>query len=210
MNHFFSMNMDKGWRKAAAREAMLDRKSFRVLDSASGTGDLAFAIYDAALADHKEVSIVATDFVKEMLDIAAEKARRTGRDSIRFLTRDSLKTSFASGSFDVVATGFALRNFDSIGDFLAESHRLLSPRGRLVILEMAMPDAAAQRLAFSLYSLFMRFISIFAGHEYSWLVDSIKEFDKKALLASTRKAGFGNIRIRPLRSGVAYLLIAEK
>ncbi len=210
MNHLLSLDMDKGWREAAAEEAMLGRKSFRVLDSATGTGDLAFAVYDEARNEGKSVRMTATDFVREMLDIAVEKAKRTKRAPIDFRLVDSLKTGFRSGSFDVVITGFALRNFDSVDRFLAEAYRVLSPRGRLVILEMAMPDLPAQRLRFALYSYVMRFASIFAGKEYGWLVDSIEAFDKKALKASVRRTGFRSVRMRSLRSGVAYLLVADK
>lgn len=204
------MNLDRGWRLEAAKEAMISKKAFDVLDSATGTGDLAFAVYDEALVRGKRVRITGTDFVKEMLDLAVEKAAGTGRGPIRFLLRDSLRRGFASGSFDVITTGFALRNFDSVKSFLHEAYRLLKPHGRLVVLEMAMPDRPAQRLQFSIYSCFVRFVSIFAGSEYGWLVDSIKRFDKSALVKDTRGVGFKRIRLRSLRSGVAYLLIAEK
>ncbi len=209
MNHFLSMGVDRKWRKEAAREAVLSKRSFTVLDSATGTGDLAFAVYDLAKARGKNVRIIGTDFVREMLDLAVEKARDSGR-RIDFRIGDSLKTGFKNGTFDVITTGFSLRNFDSVERFLAESHRILKRGGRLVILEMAMPDDPWQRSKFRLYSYFIRFVSIFADKAYTWLVESISEFDKKALVASARTAGFKRIRMRSLPSGVAYLLVAEK
>ncbi len=209
MNHFLSMGVDRKWREEAAREAMLNKRSFTVLDSATGTGDLAFAVYDLAKARGKSVRIIGTDFVKEMLDLAVGKARDSGR-KIDFRIGDSLKTGFKGGTFDVITTGFSLRNFDSVERFLAESHRILKHGGRLVILEMAMPDDPWQRTKFHLYSYFIRFASIFSDRAYTWLVESISEFDKHALVKSAKATGFKRIRIRSLPSGIAYLLVAEK
>jgi demethylmenaquinone methyltransferase/2-methoxy-6-polyprenyl-1,4-benzoquinol methylase len=212
MNHFLSMGIDRKWRLEAAREAMrgmIGKKSFRVLDSATGTGDLAFAVYDLAEASGRKVKIMGTDFVKEMLDIAIEKARDSGR-RIDFKIGDSLRTGFKSGSFDVITTGFSLRNFDSVESFLAESHRILKRGGRLIILELALPDDPRQRTYFRIYSYFIKFASLFAGKEYVWLAESISKFDKKKLLRSARATGFKRIRMRPLPSGVAFLLVACK
>ena len=210
MNHFLSMNLDIRWREEAAKEAMLDKKSFTVLDSATGTGDLAFAVYDTARRMKKKVRITGTDFVQEMLDVGVAKAKESGRGSIKFKIGDSLRTGFGNSSFDVITTGFSLRNFDSVERFLRESHRILKKGGRLVILEMAKPEDSTELLKFQIYSYFIRFVSLFADRAYSWLVDSINEFDKQALVCQARKTGFRRIKLKSLPSGVAYLLVAEK
>lgn len=210
MNHFLSMGIDRKWREEAAKEAILDKRSFSVLDSATGTGDFAFAIYDLAEEKGKRVRITATDFVKKMLYQAVKKAGRSGRNGITFGIGDSLRTGFSNGSFDVVATAFSLRNFDSTDAFLRESYRILASRGRLVVLEMAMPDEPSQRRFFDAYSYFMRLSSVFAGREYSWLVDSIMKFDKHLLAGKTRAAGFRRVRLKPLASGIAFVMVAEK
>ncbi len=210
MNHFLSMDADREWRHDAAKEAMLPKRSFVVLDSATGTGDLAFAVRDLALLKGKRVRLIGTDFVAQMLEIAKKKAREAGIEDIDFRLSDSLRTGFKSGSVDVVTTGFSLRNFDDVDKFLVESYRILKKGGRLVILEMAMPDDRVERMKFNVYSYFIRLASLFSDRAYSWLVESIKEFDKHALVVNTRRAGFKGVRMRSLRSGVAYLLTAEK
>jgi demethylmenaquinone methyltransferase/2-methoxy-6-polyprenyl-1,4-benzoquinol methylase len=189
---------------------MLSRRSFSVLDSATGTGNLAFAVYENAREKGKLVKVEATDFVPQMLAIARAKAKRMGIDAIRFKTSDSLKTSYKNNSFDVITTGFSLRNFDDVNRFLSESHRILRRNGKLVILELALPDRTMQRLNFRIYSYFIRFTSLFAGRAYNWFVDSINNFDKHALRVRIRNAGFKNVRMRELASGVAFLLTAEK
>ena len=209
-NHFFSRGIDIGWRDEAAKEAVLGKKSSFVLDSATGTGDLAFAVCKLAREKAKKVKIEGTDFVPQMLEIARMKAERMGMSGVSFKLEDSLRTKRKAGSVDVITTGFSLRNFDDVPAFLSESHRILRENGRLVILEMALPDRATDRLKFRLYSYFIRFMSLFADSAYNWLVDSINRFDKHALVERTRTAGFRNVKLRELRSGVAFVMTAEK
>lgn len=209
-NHFFSMGIDVEWRDDAAKEAMLGKKAFSVLDSTTGTGDLAFAVYRQAVKRGKKVRIFGTDFTPQMLEIAKEKAKQMGIKAISFRLGDSLKTGYKNNSFDVITTAFSLRNFDDVGAFILESRRILKSNGRLVLLEMALPDKPMQRFKFRTYSYFLRFMSLFTDPAYNWLVDSINKFDKHALAEKVRASGFRHVRMRELDAGVAFLLTAEK
>ncbi|MCL5239146.1 MAG: class I SAM-dependent methyltransferase [Candidatus Marsarchaeota archaeon] len=211
MNRLLSLGTDRGWREEAAREAMLPRRRFVVLDSATGTGDLAFAIYNLASRRGKKVKIIGTDFVKQMLDIAEEKSRKAGIKGIEFRMGNSLRPRSRSGSIDVITTGLSLRNFDDVGRFLRESHRILKKGGRLVVLEMALPDDPLMRAGFRIYSsILMGLAGVLVDGAYFWLLGSINRFDKKALVRKADAAGFRHVRLRPLPLGVAFLLIAEK
>ncbi|MDE1825772.1 MAG: ubiquinone/menaquinone biosynthesis methyltransferase [Candidatus Micrarchaeota archaeon] len=211
MNHFYSMGIDISWRKSAALKAIIPKKSFRVLDVATGTGDLAIDIARQASKERKEVSIVGMDFNKKMLEVAKRKIDKRNFGNIRVELGDALKMRYPSGSFDVLVSGFVLRNVDDLDIFARQIYRVLKKNGRIVLLDMARPDNPAQLFIFNTYFGLMRLAAMFADKEaYDWLVYSIGKFDKKACILKIKRAGFRNVRIESLRSGVAFLITAEK
>lgn len=218
MNHLFSFNFDKLWRNRAAHESLLQKRKYEVLDVASGTGDLAIAVSKAAASKGKRVRIRAYDFNKDMLDIAQSKFSKMHISNIRNELGSAFKIRHPDESFDVITSGFALRSFANSKDdkkglqkFISESYRLLKPGGRVVLLDMAMPDDLIQGSFFRVYSLIMLWVgSLVEGDTYAWLVRTIKEFDKKGLARLMASAGFKNVRIRNLPSGIAFMAIAEK
>lgn len=218
MNHLFSFNFDKLWRSEAAKESLLPKMRYDVLDVASGTGDLAIAVSRSATSNGKQVKIFAYDFNKDMLDLADLKFSKMGIRNIKNELGSAFRIRHKSGSFDVITSGFALRSFANSKDeknglkkFLAESHRLLRPGGKIVLLDMAMPDDPLQKAFFSVYSHVMLSIgSLVEGDTYAWLVRTIKEFDKKRLAKLMSSAGFKNVRVRNLPSGIAFIASAER
>ncbi len=210
-NHFLSMGTDYGWREEAAKEMMLDKNKFSVLDLATGTGDLAIAVYGLAKARGKQGSIEGSDFTPAMIALAKQKIRKMNIQEIKFKVGDAIKTGYKTKSFDVVTSGFALRSMDSLDDYISESYRILKKPGRMVLLEMAKPNDKSQRLFFAFYSNFIRFTSIFSDREaYNWMLYTVNRFNKKKLVSMARTAGFKKIKLRSLASGIAFLLIAEK
>jgi demethylmenaquinone methyltransferase / 2-methoxy-6-polyprenyl-1,4-benzoquinol methylase len=119
----------------------------RVLDCATGTGDLALA-FKRAVGPAGEV--VGTDFCAEMLASAPEKARRAGLQ-VRFEVADALALPYADGSFDVASIGFGIRNVDDPVRCLREMARVVRPGGRVVVLEFGQPHGAFGAL-FRVYS----------------------------------------------------------
>jgi demethylmenaquinone methyltransferase / 2-methoxy-6-polyprenyl-1,4-benzoquinol methylase len=211
MNHLLSFGFDRSWRREAAKEAMMENSEYRLLDLSTGTGDLAIAIQKEAMIRGKHIDIVATDFSHEMLKIAKEKAKDEGFDNILFKVGDSLNTGYRDESFEVVTSAFSLRNYDDVGAFIFEAHRILEIGGKLVILDMATPDGILQRIFFMAYLPVMRLIGMFVDNEaYSWLPSSINDFDKKDLIAKIKGRGFRNVKYRQLSSGIAYLVVGEK
>ncbi len=218
MNHLFSFNFDKLWRREAAKESLLPKMRYDILDVASGTGDLAIAVSRSAASKGKVVKVVAYDFNKDMLDLAEIKFSKMGIRNIKNELGSAFSIRHRDGSFDVITSGFALRSFVNSKDekkglqkFLAESYRLLKPGGRMVLLDMAAPDDLIQGAFFRAYSKVMLFVGSFVeGDTYAWLVRTIKEFDKKKLARLMASAGFKNVRIRNLPSGIAFIASAEK
>ena len=218
MNHLMSFNFDKGWRKEAAKDTIISKKEYNVLDVAAGTGDLAIAVSKMAEDNGKKVSIYAYDFNKDMLAIADKKFKKEGMKNIKIEHGNAFKINHKTSSFDIVISGFGLRSFfyskggkKNLQKFISESYRVLKPDGKIILLDMAMPDKKHQKAFFRAYSLAMLAMGSFIDREtYAWLVRTIKLFDKKGLVSIMGSSGFKKIQTRSLRSGIAYIVTAQK
>lgn len=207
-NHLFSLGADIGWRNEAARESMVPKGSFRVLDAATGTGDLAIAISTEATRRGKRAEIIGMDFNEDMLSHAKAKARRLGMGNVRFEAGDALRLRYKPSTFDVVASGFALRNFDDLDVFAEEAKRVLKKGGRIVMLDMGRPDNPAFMNA---YFKVIEAVGSLAGRKsYKWLTYSILNFDKRKAAGIFRKHGFRGVRVKSLSYDVAFLVTGKK
>jgi len=208
-NHLFSMGVDVGWRKAAAKEAMLDKKTFRVLDVATGTGDLAIAISRLASLEGKRALITGMDFNKPMLEHARHKTKAMDISGIKLEVGDALHIKHPKSTFDVVASGFAMRSFDSLDRFADEAYRVMKKGGKLVMLDMGRPDKPMPMMG-----AYFRGINAVGGitgkPAYKWLTYSIMKFDKHKVAAIFAKHGFKNVKVRELRTGIAFIITANK
>lgn len=210
-NHLFSAGLDIGWRKEAARHAMLQRGEYKVLDLATGTGDLAIAVSSTGSAAGKNLEIIATDFNNDMLEHARQKAERKGLKNIRFEIKDALSTGYPASSFDVVTTAFSLRNFDDLDRFAAEMHRVLKKGGRFVLIDMAKPDNAFQRAFMGAYFSVINFVGgTVSKGSYRWLTYSIWRFDKENMAKTLRSHRFEEVKLKDLRAGVAFMITGRK
>jgi demethylmenaquinone methyltransferase / 2-methoxy-6-polyprenyl-1,4-benzoquinol methylase len=133
-NEVLSFGAHRSWRRAAVRLSRV-RPGDRVLDCATGTGDLAFAM-KRAVGPGGEV--VGTDFCAEMLASAPAKAKRAGLD-VRFEVADALALPYGDASFDVASIAFGIRNVDDPLRCLREMARVVRPGGRVVVLEFGQP-----------------------------------------------------------------------
>ena len=128
MNRIMSGGMDLTWRKKMIKKAQL-KPGQKILDLGSGTGDLAREARNSV----KGVQITAADFTFEML--------RAGKEwqNIQICNADALKLPFSDDTFDVLISGFLMRNVADIPAALSEQFRTLKPGGRLVILDTTRP-----------------------------------------------------------------------
>ncbi len=135
MNTAMTAGLHHGWRARAADLAHVGPGS-RVLDVATGTGDLAIELA-RRVAPAGEV--VGCDFAEAMLERARAKAAAAGELRPSFEWADALALPYEADAFDAATVGFGLRNFEDLHRGLAEMARVVRPGGRVVVLEMTTP-----------------------------------------------------------------------
>lgn len=134
LNTAMTAGLHHRWRARAADLARVGPGS-RVLDVASGTGDLAIEL---ARRVSPGGEVLGSDFSENMLAIGREKAARRSLD-VRFEWADALDLPYPDGSFDAATVGFGARNFSDLRRGLAEMARVVRPGGRVVVLEITTP-----------------------------------------------------------------------
>lgn len=133
-NEVLSFGIHRLWRRAAVKHSRA-QEGDRVLDCATGTGDLALAFKRKVGASGR---VVGTDFCPEMLQSAPGKASEAGLQ-VDFQVADAMALPFADDSFDVASISFGIRNVDDPVKCLKEMARVVKPGGRVVVLEFGQP-----------------------------------------------------------------------
>ncbi len=208
LNCLMSWGQDSRWRRVAVRLALPGRG--RVLDVATGTGDMALE-----LARYTG-SVVGLDLCQEMLSRGRVKMEKRGLgSSINFIVGDALALPFNDNSFDCALNGFALRNVADINLFLTELRRVVKPGGRVVCLELVRPASGIIGAFYRFYiykivPVLGRWISG-DGKAYQYLPDSVGcflstvEFHKMM-----EEAGFRQVGHRSLNLGTIAAYVGVK
>ncbi len=211
-NHVLSGGVDIWWRHrlvAAVRRG----NPAAVLDLATGSGDVAFALSRRLPTG---VDITGMDFCAPMLAEAVKKQRRAGPRyaNITFREGDGLALPVADAQFDAVTVSFGLRNMADRPRALSEMRRVLRPGGRLHVLEFSQPQAWFRPL----YYLYLRRIlptvaAAVTGDRaaYDYLCGSVGQFPGHAALgAEIMAAGFARVEATRLTLGIVALHTATK
>ena len=209
-NQVLSLGLHHRWRSAAVRESGASRGN-RVLDCATGTGDLAIA-FSRAVGPEGEV--VGTDFCEEMLERAPEKATRAGT-AIRFETADVLALPYPDARFDIASIAFGIRNVEDPDRGLREMARVVRPGGRVVVLEFGQPGGALFGPLYRFYS--KRVLPALGGlvsgdrSAYEYLDRTSSSFPAGPAFAERMRAtgAFRSLTLHPLTGGVAYVYVGE-
>ena len=201
MNDLMSLGLHRAW-KAFAVDIARPRPGERVLDVATGSGDLAAAL-ERRVAPGGEVWI--TDVNRRMLSRGRDRLLDAG-SLAPAVQCDAERLPFPERSFDCVTVGFGLRNMTHKDAALAEMARVLKPGGRLVVLEFSRVRAPLAR-AYDLYSfkLLPWLGEKVAGDAaaYRYLAESIRMHpDQQALKAMMEAAGLSGVEIFNLAAGV--------
>ena len=211
LNHIFSLSIDKMWRRRVVRLVRRLRPQ-RILDLATGTGDLAIKMAKRIPKAH----IMGVDLSENMLAVAADKVRRQGLDDhIALYQGEAERLDVGDGVLDVVTIAFGVRNFGDIDGSLREIARALQGGGHLVILEFSTPRNPLVRHLYRLYSNHvMKPVGGIVSKDrkaYNYLPDSIEKFpDPERFLDIMRHAGFEQCRRKSLSMGIAQIYIAQK
>ena len=203
-NHLLSGGLDFLWRSRVSRMVAASGPS-RVLDLATGSGDLALAIRKAC----PSAQVVAADFCLPMLEEAEKK-------SVPFLIQaDALALPFVDGSFDAVTVAFGLRNMASWEKALAEMNRVLRTGGLLVVLDFSLPPRGPFREIYRLYlhHVLPRIAGWTTGRAeaYEYLGESIEAFPRDShMVALIESCGFQCESPKKMCFGVVSLYAARK
>ncbi len=210
LNHLLSLRRDIAWRRFTVRK-MRFFKTFRLLDVATGTADLAIE----AASGHPGIHVVGIDFVEEMLALGRKKIAHRGLfDRIRLLQADAMALPFPDESFDAAGIAFGIRNMPDRLQALREMRRVVIPGGQIFVLEMNFPRHRFWQGFFDLYlnRLLPRISRLFSGNPaaYHYLADSILHFPSpQAFMSAMEEAGFRDVERYPLTFGITSLYIGS-
>jgi len=195
-----SYAQDRRWKERLVAMAA-PRRGMAALDLATGTGDIAFAL--AARGAH----VVGLDITPRMIELAAAKAQRPASAAPRFLVGDMLALPFASRSFDLVTTGYGLRNVPNLAGAIDEIHRVLRPGGQLLSLDFNRPANPLVRSAYLAYLTAVGGALGWALHRdadtYRYIPASIRQYPgAPAVAALMGERGFAAARYFPVLGGL--------
>lgn len=211
LNHTLSMSIDRVWRRRVVGEVRR-AKPGRILDVATGTGDLAIAMARRI----RDVQVLGVDLSEQMLAVARRKIEARGLDGRIVLDRgDAERLAVADASVDVATVAFGVRNFGDLGAGLRELARTIKPGGKVVILEFSRPRNRVFRALYEFYSykILPRIGGLVSRDKraYEYLPASVGEFPApEEFMAMMARAGFRNCWARSQSFGIAQIYIGER
>ncbi|MCD7969472.1 MAG: bifunctional demethylmenaquinone methyltransferase/2-methoxy-6-polyprenyl-1,4-benzoquinol methylase UbiE [Alistipes sp.] len=211
LNRVLSFGIDRRWRRRLIR-ALAASEPQRVLDVATGTGDLAFA----AAKSCPGAAVTGLDLSDGMLAVARKRAEGSPLAArIDFMQGEAEALPFGENTFDAVTAAFGVRNFHDIPAGLTQAARVLRPGGRFFVLEFSTPRSRVFGALYKWY--FHRVLPVIGGmvsrdfKAYGYLPSSVdgfpapEEFCRMLEAAGLRECGF-----KRLTNGVACLYTASK
>ena len=208
LNHLLSAGIDVVWRKRTV-DQLDPQPGWRVLDLATGTGDLGFEV-----TSRGDIDVTGADVSVGMLRYGCAK-ERSKHSGLRFLAGDAEGLPFPDAAFNGVTIGFGIRNVAELRRGLAEIYRVLKPEGRFAVLEFSKPTAPILR---GIYFLYFKYILPSIGKlvsrdpkAYTYLYESVMLFpDGEAFCGHLREAGFGLVTQTRLTFGIVSIYFAQK
>ena len=205
LNSVMTAGLHHKWRARAADVASVGPGG-KVLDVATGTGDLAIEL---ARRVGPTGTVVGSDFSEEMLSYARKKA-----PELSFEWGDALDLGYESDAYDAVTVGFGARNFADLDQGLAEMARVTRPGGKVVILEMTTPTKPPLSTFFSVW--FDRIVPVLGklagdSEAYEYLPNSVKRWPgPHDLAAKLAGAGLVNVKYILTAGGIIAIHVGEK
>ena len=210
LNHVLSLNIDRGWRRAALAELDWQRRpAGTYLDLCAGTLDVAALL---ARTTGFRGRVIGADFAEPMLRRGVGKA-----DALKLapVAADALSLPLRDGTMAGAIVAFGVRNLVDLDAGFREIRRVLRPGARFVILEFSSPPSAIVRAGYRFYShrVLPAIGRLMSGHPtaYQYLPESVDKFPSAPNLADVmRSGGFVNVRWRHLTLGVVAIHVGER
>ena len=213
MNTAMTFGLHRYWRNCAIK-MLKSLPHDAILDVATGTGDVAFCLYDK----FRPKSIVGIDLSNGMLNIARKKLASMSHEAqkaICFKQENCLDLSFGDKQFDLITVAYGVRNFERLAQGYAEMFRVLKPGGTLCVIELSVPKNPLIKWAYNLYSRHLipaigRMVSG-DSRAYSYLPESIAACPQREdMTALMSQAGFTDCRYRSLTFGTLTIYLATR
>jgi demethylmenaquinone methyltransferase/2-methoxy-6-polyprenyl-1,4-benzoquinol methylase len=209
INTVLSFGIHHFWRAQTVKLSAA-KEGEKVLDCATGTGDLAIAFKKAVGESGK---VTGTDFCREMMETAPKKARSRNL-KIDFEVADVMNLPFEDDQFSISSIGFGIRNVDEPVRALQEMGRVVEPGGRVVVLEFGQPNGL-MKYPYEFYSqtVMPAVGGWLSGNRqaYTYLPRSTAQFPAdNAFLTLMNKAGcFADTIMKKLTGGIAYIYVGR-
>jgi demethylmenaquinone methyltransferase/2-methoxy-6-polyprenyl-1,4-benzoquinol methylase len=223
-NRVLSLGLDRSWRRRAVRALQLAPGARpRVLDVATGTGDLAIDIARAC----RGAEVIGLDPSTGMLEVAVQKIERRGLGRrVMLIAGDAQRLPFGSCELDAAAMAFGIRNVPDRGAALRELARVVRPGGRIAVLELGEPSGEAREGASAIGRLARRLLGSAArfhcrrvvprlgawlsgAREYAYLQRSVAAFPRADEFAELmRRSGLQVVDVQQLMFGACTLFVA--
>ena len=217
MNDIMSMHMVQGWHKFMMKKAG-NISGKKCLDVGAGTGEITYHVARTAGAGS---TVIGLDLTPAMLRLAEKKEKDMDLPvKIEWVEGDALNLPYEDNSFDLVTSGYMLRNVTNILGAVTEMHRVLAPGGKVIVAELARPS---NPVVLFFYNMYMKRVKKYGrkydggksidGRQsaYEWLTKSIDGFPYgEDMVKVFRKAGFDNARFYVKSFGAVNIYVATK
>lgn len=208
ITRLLSCGRDAAWKRRLLREAAV-QPGERALDLACGTGDLALAMRGSG------ARVCGLDLSPRMLHHARRRDASSGAAPCAWIEGDMTALPFPSGGFDVVTTGYGLRNVPDLDAAIAEIVRVLTPGGRLLSLDFNRPEVSVVR---HLYLGYLELVGAALGwllhgdrDTYRYIPASIRRYPgARGVAIRLARAGLVDVRIRPVLLGLLTIHHARR
>lgn len=211
LNRMITFGIDVKWRKRVI--AMIaENNPIKILDIASGTGDLAIM----AAQKIEATEIIGADISEGMLNVGRQKIKKLNLSNrIKMQVADSENLPYNDNYFDAITVAFGVRNFENLNKGLSEIYRVLKPNGKFIVLETSIPSLPIIKQGYLFHSNFVLpfFGKLFSKDPkaYSYLSKSAKNFPYgKDFNNIMQKNGFKEVQNIPQTLGVASIYVGRK
>ena len=173
MNDLMSLGLHRLWKRNFIN-LLNPQKNTKLLDVASGTGDIA-GLFLQKVKNNGEVYCV--DENKGMLDLSKKKFNKSSK--IKWFNENAENLHFKDNYFDYYTISFGIRNVENINKALSEAYRVLKPGGRFLCLEFSKVRSELINRFYQTYSKSIPALGKFVvgkSQPYEYLINSIEKF----------------------------------